>query len=169
MSTPTDTHTFLGEEFLTWLWYRIDTKGGDFELGEGRSVAVAIDDFLAFAPRDDDETEQTLRKGLPTHSHEARAALRNGRRLRKAKLIVAEGAIQFSVTLDGSTMNLAGIKLPDDSEECESQEDRNVERAVHFLLLHELIGKLYEIFLRDRLRTDYLKTSGEKQAQWMAE
>jgi hypothetical protein len=161
-------HAFLGEEFLTWLWFRLDTQGGDFDVGEGRNVAVAIDDFLAFAPRDDDETEQTLRKGLPTHSQEARTALRNGHRLRKAKLIVAEGALQFGATLDGTSMCLSGIKLPEDSEECESAEDRNLERAAHFLHVHELLGLLYDVFLADRLRGDYLRTSGEKQAQWMA-
>ncbi len=162
------THAFLGEEFLTWLWFRIDTTGGDFELGGGRSVAVAIDDFLAFAPGDDDELEQTLRKGMPTHSREARTALRNGRRLRKAKLIVAEGPLQFGVTLDGESLNLSSVKLPDDSEECESAQDRNLERAANFFALHELLGGLYHVFLDDRLRPEYLKTSAERQAQWMA-
>ncbi len=168
MSRDAASHAFLGEEFLTWMWYRLDTKGGDFDVGAGRSIAVAIDDFLAFAPRDDDETEQTLRKGLPTHSQEARTALRNGRRLRKAKLIVAEGPMQFGATLDGTSMCLSGIKLPDDSEDCESQEDRNLERAAHFLHVHELVGQLYDLFLHDRLRPDYLGSSGELQAQWMA-
>ncbi|MEZ5964356.1 MAG: hypothetical protein R3F56_10965 [Planctomycetota bacterium] len=161
-------HAFLGEEFLTWLWYRLETVGGDFDIGEGRHVAVAMDDFLAFAPRDDDETEQTLRKGTPTHSQEARAALRNGRRLRKAKLVVAEGPMQFGATLDGTTMCLSGIKLPDDSEDCESARDRNVERAAGFFLVHELVGHLYTGFLQDRLRPDYARTAGERQAQWMA-
>lgn len=161
-------HAFLGEEFLTWLWYRLDTVGGDFDIGEGRSIAIAIDDFLAFAPRDDDETEQTLRKGTPTHSQEARTALRNGRRLRKAKLIVAEGPMQFGATLDGTTMCLSGVKLPDDSEDCESAHDRSVDRAAGFLHLHELIGHLYDSFLHDRLRPEYLRTDGERQAQWMA-
>ena len=168
MSADHSGHAFLGEEFLTWLWYRLDTTGGDFDVGGGRNVAVAIDDFLAFAPRDDDETEQTLRKGLPTHSQEARTALRGGRRLRKAKLIVAEGPMQFGATLDGASMCLSGIKLPEDSEDCESQEDRNLERAAHFLHVHELLGLLYDGFLQDRLRPEYLRTSGEQQAQWMA-
>jgi hypothetical protein len=161
-------HAFLGEEFLTWLWYRLDTLGGDVEIEEGRAVAYAIDDFLAFAARDDDETEQTLRKGTPTRSQEARTALRNGRRLRKARLIVAEGPLQFGVTVDGSTMCLSAIKLPEDSEACESTTDRNIERAGNFLRLHELVGGLYAVFLRDRLRPDYLRTGGEGQARWMA-
>ena len=57
---------FLGEEFLTWLWHQTETSGGDFELPGNREVGVSLDDFIAFAPRDDDETEHTLKKGSPS-------------------------------------------------------------------------------------------------------
>jgi hypothetical protein len=87
-----DTHGFLGEEFLTWLWFRWETEGGEFTLPGGRVVGVALDDFLSFAAQSDDETEQTLRRGLPTRTAEARTALRQGNRLRKARLLVAEGS-----------------------------------------------------------------------------
>ena len=83
---------FLGEEFLTWLWFRIETEGGDFDLGRDRHVGVSFDDFIAFAPLDNDETEQTLRKGSPSRCAEAAAALRNGRRLTRARLVLAPGA-----------------------------------------------------------------------------
>ena len=29
-------HGFLGEEFLTWLWWKAETAGGEFELSRGR-------------------------------------------------------------------------------------------------------------------------------------
>ncbi len=39
MSTQADgseTHGWLGEEFLTWLWFRWETDGGEFTLPGGR-------------------------------------------------------------------------------------------------------------------------------------
>jgi recombination associated protein RdgC len=159
---------FLGEEFLTWLWYRLENEGGEFDLGEGRIVGVALDDFIVFAPRDDDETEQTLRKGVPTRSAEARAGLRSGHRLKKAKLTLAMSELVWSFTLDASTMGLRSIRLPDDDEAAESPEERSRERAANFLLLHDLVGALYRQFLALRLRTDYLSTDAETQASWMA-
>ena len=159
---------FLGEEFLTWLWYRLETEGGEFDLGQGRVVGVSLDDFIVFAPRDDDETEQTLRKGMPTRAVEARAGLRSGHRLKKAKLILAMGDLQWGLTLDASTMGLGSIKLPDDDEDAEGPEERSRERAANFLLLHEIVGQLYRLFLELRLRADYPSTDGEQQAAWMA-
>lgn len=163
-----ETHGFLGEEFLTWLWFRWETDGGEYTLSGGRVVGVALDDFLAFAAPDEDATEQTLRRGLPTRTAEARTALRQGRRLRKARLLVAEGSRQWSATLDAPTLSLGGVKLPDDAEECESDTDRTADRAANWLALHEIVQALYAHFLQQRLRPDYLKTAGEQQARWMA-
>jgi len=159
---------FLGEEFLTWLWYRLENEGGEFDLGEGRVVGIALDDYIVFAPRDDDETEQTLRKGVPTRSAEARAGLRSGHRLKKAKLTLAMGDLVWTFTLDASAMGLRSIKLPDDDEAAESPEERSRERAANFLLLQELLGLVYRQFLSRRLRSDYLAGEAESQAAWMA-
>ena len=128
---------------------------------------MALDDFLTFAAPSDDETEQTLRHGLPTRTEEARTALRQGRRLRRARMIIAEGPRQWSVTIDGATMRLSGAKMPEDAEECESDNDRNADRTANWLALHELVHSLYAQFLKARLAPDYRKTGAEKQAQWM--
>ncbi|MFO1077501.1 MAG: hypothetical protein U1E73_07220 [Planctomycetota bacterium] len=163
------THGFLGEEFLTWLWYRWETDGGEYALSAGRSVGVALDDFLSFAAPSEDETEQTLRRGLPTRTAEARTALRQGRRLKKAKLIVAEGSRQWLCTLDAPTMTLSGVRLPEDAEDIESPQDRTADRAANWLALHEVVSAVYGVFLRERLGSGYLADGGEKQAQWMAQ
>jgi len=162
------THGFLGEEFLTWLWFRWETDGGEFTTTGGRVVGVALDDLLTFAAPSDDETEQTLRHGLPTRTAEARTALRQGRRLRKARLIIAEGARQWTATLDATTMVLTGVRLPEDAEETESDQDRTADRAANWLLLHEIVRLLYGQFLQQRLAPGYLGAGGEQQAQWMA-
>ncbi|MEO6596314.1 MAG: hypothetical protein ABIP94_16315 [Planctomycetota bacterium] len=163
-----ETHGFVGEEFLTWIWFRWETDGGEFTLPGGRVVGIALDDFLAFSAPSDDETEQTLRRGLPTRTAEARTALRSGRRLKKARLLIAEGSRQWSATLDARTLSLGSVKLPEDAEECESDVDRTADRSANWLALHEIVQALYAVFLRERLRPDYLETAGEQQANWMA-
>jgi hypothetical protein len=164
----TDGLGFLGEEFLTWLWFRIETDGGEFDLGAGRVVGVSFDDFIAFAPRDDDETEQTLRNGLPSRCMEASAALRNGRRLTRARLVFAEGDQTWSTILDGPTLNLTAVKLPEDDADADGALERNLDRIAGFWRLQQLVAQLYREFLRERLRPDYLETTGAAQAGWMS-
>jgi hypothetical protein len=165
--TAVETHGFLGEEFLTWLWFRWETTGGEFTLSGGRVVGIALDDFLTFAAPSDDETVQTLRRGLPTRTAEARTALRQGHRLTKARLLVAESSRQWSAVLDAPTLTLTGVKLPDDDEESTSDADRNADRSANWLALHELVQELYGVFLRERLRPDFKKAVAEPQARWM--
>jgi hypothetical protein len=59
----------------------------------------------------EDETKQTLRRGLPTRTEEARTALRQGHRLGKARLIIAKGERQWTATIDTPSLTLAGVKL----------------------------------------------------------
>lgn len=162
------THGFLGEEFLTWLWFRWETDGGEYDLSAGRRVGIALDDFLAFAAPSDDETEQTLRHGLPTRTAEARTALRQGRRLKKAKLILAEDSRQWVCTLDATTMTLTGVRLPEDAEDADSAADRTADRAANWLALYETVMAVYGQFLRERLGDGYRQGAGEQQASWMA-
>lgn len=164
----TESHGFLGEEFLTWLWFRWETDGGEFTLSGGRVVGVALDDFLSFAAPSDDETEQTLRRGLPTRTAEARTALRQGHRLRRARLLIGEGSRQWAATFDAPTLSCTGVRLPEDAEECESDVDRTADRAANWLALHEILQALYALFLRERLKPDFRATVGEQQAAWMA-
>lgn len=159
---------FLGEEFLTWLWFRLETEGGDFDLGNGRAVGVALDDYICLTPSDEEETLQTLKAGMPTRSAEARTGLRNGRRVQEAKLIIAMGDLQWQFVLHGPSMTLRSVKLPEDDEEAESKEERSRDRAANFTLIQEIVEEVYAVFLRMRLRPEYLENEAEQQAAWMS-
>lgn len=159
---------FLGEEFLTWLWFQFETKGGDFTLPGGRAVGVAIDDLLVFAAGGEDETTQTMRRGLPTRAPESREALRQGHRLAKVRLLIAEGPRQWTVTVDGATMLLGSVKLPEDAEECECAEDRTADRAANWLALRAIVDGLFAKFMRLRAGPDWLQREAVAMGEWMA-
>ncbi len=161
-------HGFLGEEFLTWIWFRWETDGGEFALGDGRTVGVVLDDLLTFVASNDQETEHTLRHGLPTRTPEARTALRAGRRLRKARILVADGTRQWQLTLDANAMSATGVRLPDDDEEATSNEERNADRVANWLQFQEILEALYGVFLKERLRSDFASREGRRMARWMA-
>jgi len=84
------TFDFLGDEFLTWVWWKCDTGEAEF-VRLGSSYGVAFEDLLQFAPCQDQDHVQTLRGGSPTRAAEARTALRRGHLLRKARILIAEG------------------------------------------------------------------------------
>ena len=88
--------------------------------------------------------------------------------LTRAKLLVALGEKQWSVTVDGPTMGLLGVRIPEDDSDVTDSRDRSGERMDGFLLLQEIFAQLYEQFLRKRLTPEYLNEEAELQANWMA-
>lgn len=159
---------WLGQEFLLWLWFRFETAGGEFRLPAGRVVGIAVDDLLAFAPAGTDETAQTMRHGLPTRAPESRAALRHGHRVAKMRLLIAEGARQWAATLDGETLLMGSVKLPEDAEECESSTDRTSDRAANWLGVREIVDGLFAEFMTFRAGPDWMKREAVAMAEWMA-
>src|SRR4030095_5229847 len=116
-----DERAFLGEELLTWLWFRVERGDAEFDLGQGRRVGVALDAPLVLrAAREDDDgkrPEQVLRFGRPLGSPEAAAALGRGKRLARARLIVADGGREWEATFDAESFSLRSARVPNREEE----------------------------------------------------
>ena len=149
--------SFLGEDFLTWMWFRSETGKASFELPGHHSIAVMLDDFLTFGNAENEEMVQTLRHGLPTKAPEAGVALRSGRRLASASLIVAEGDEQWAFMLDARKMDYLSVKCPESDEDAidASAHGDDTSRIQSFLRLSEIMDGIYRIFLAQRLRKEY--------------
>lgn len=166
-------HAFMGEEFLTWLWYRTETKKAVFAMENGDQVGIALDDLLVFGGADENEMQQTLRHGMPTRAMEAAAALKAGKRLRKAKIILAEGNEQWSFTLDGATLGFSSVRCPQPEADDDSMEgsptpqDIDSERMDAFSRLAGHFDGVYRIFLRDRLREGWERSTLQEIRRWI--
>jgi hypothetical protein len=156
---------YLGCELLLWLWWKWETDGGEFSIPSG-IVGIAIDDRVEFEAGDD-ETSMVLRHGLTTQSAEARTALRNGRVPTKARLLVAKGQLQWTVTLDGASLAMGSVGLPEDSDDCETPEDVTADRAENWLGLHTIVEHLFDKFMGDRVSMAWAAKAREI-AEWMA-
>lgn len=161
-------HSFLGQEFLTWLWFQTETQGGEFTISRDRQVGVSLDDLLVFEPRDDTGTTQQLKGCIPSRTHAARLALRQGHRLAKAQLTLAMDCRTWTVTVEGGSLVMGSIKLPEDDAESNSHGEKTEERADNYLDLDAILTELYGQFLEARLAPEYLEVEAKDQAAWMA-
>ena len=166
-----DERAFLGEEWLTWLWYRVERGDAEFDLGSGRRAGVALDAPLVLrAAREDDEgkrPEQALRFGRPLGSPEAAAALARGKRLARARLIVADGGREWEATFDAETFSLRSARVPTSEEE-----DLDARGEEHLAAFHELataLDGIYREFLVERLAPSFRKETLPKWREWTRE
>ncbi|MCX7013212.1 MAG: hypothetical protein NTW86_11755 [Candidatus Sumerlaeota bacterium] len=143
---------FLGAEFLTWLWLRTECDQAPIELEGEDSVDVAFENTMALEAEYGEATAQTLRGAAPGASAEARAALLEGKIVKRAKLHLTQGEMEWAFTLRGETFDFSAIRVPAPKglpfDENVSLRMEAVER------LFALVDKLYAAFLAIRLDAD---------------
>jgi len=141
--------TFMGREFLIWLWWKSEEGYANIELPSFGSVDFWIDDRIRFRTADDNPQVSDIKGGAPATSAEARSALAAGKTIEAARIGLRLKGREFSLEFRGEGLQMAGLKVP---AECkEPGEEQLYERM---FLLEEawgLIDSLFVRFCEDRL------------------
>ena len=102
---------FLGQEFLTWLWWNIEIKK-EFILPDGTSFFLGLGERLALVPLAGHEGARVAIAGRDTNLAEARQSLRQGKLLESARLYIDYGGEEYWFNLDAATLTPHAIRLP---------------------------------------------------------
>jgi hypothetical protein len=140
---------FFGNEFLLWLWHRIETDGGIIKAEGAGEVSVVIDQSLDLECAFGQTGRDGLRGDGPTRMPEAVDALRSGKLPRKVGMILETGGRQFQFTLSAESLGCSGVKMPE-IEEAENPRVVFEERIVMLRDLCKAIDGLFFSFLRLR-------------------
>jgi len=146
---------FLGREFLTWLWHRVETDEGMFDLDSGASTAVTMHKLMQLDCPYGLAGKDTFRADAPGRLAEARLALRLGKMPTKLALIMADRSEETSLVLDGATWTISGM-VPAKGD---PDDDASI-LAGRFSAMRDAartIDLLFETFLRIRLGSAWPK------------
>lgn len=145
-----------GQDFLTWLWFVAEARGGMVKLADLGDWAVMVEGPLLFIHEGGGAHEAVLRRGEPLVSAEAKAALLAGKKLRRAKLTLARGNASWSCTFDASAFTLRSLRLPEstdggaDGKEKLDAVSRFQSRMLHLDLFQNALLSLYDRFVDER-------------------
>jgi len=137
-----------GQDFLTWLWFYSEARGGMIKLPSGGDFAVMIEGPLTFVLEGQGAHETVLRRGSPAISAEAKIALLSGKKLRKARLLLARGEDTWQVSLDAESFTFRGLKLPE-SEKLEPI-SRFQERMTSMTTFTTAFLEIFDRFMKER-------------------
>jgi len=139
-----------GQDFLTWLWFNAEARGGRFRSAAGEEYGLAIEGPLVFAMEGEGAHETVLRKGSPLLSAEARTCLLSGKKLQRAKLLLARGDQLWSVGLDADAWVFRGLRLPENEEKILDPVARFQDRMTGIRLFLDLFFDLFDRFVAER-------------------
>ncbi len=149
---------FLGQEFLTWLWWKSEERGGSVALeGEG-DITVVFEKHMLLESGEGDSSEKIICSGLQAELQEARTGLQMGKKLEQARILINQNSYEFSFTMTGSLMEFRNVRLPkteasetEKSDNPEEVEGMILERLYLFEELVKLVNELFRMFLAVRV------------------
>ena len=156
-----------GREFLMWLWYSSEKRGGLANVPEVGEIAFMVEGPLTFVMEGKGAHEITLRKGEPMLSAEARTALLSGKKLKKAKVQFVRGEEIWAFTFDADEFVFRSLKLP--QTETFDRVGKFQERMVLLETFRHCFFHLFQEFIKERDASATWKKTKEAMRQWVAE
>jgi hypothetical protein len=155
---------FLGNEFLLWLWYALETEGDGIALSDGTEATVMLANSLVLeCPRAQTGKESITHEG-PSRLPEARRAIQAGKLPRKTGLILVRHDMQYECTLQAETLAVGSARLP--APEASEERARLEERVTQIRHLVETLDLLYDAFGAKRASDDWGKELSRMQ-KWL--
>ena len=155
----------LGMDFFTWLWFTWEKEGGVYHLPDGREFGVMLEGPLTFFREGQGAHEALLRKGSPLNSREAGTALLCGKKLKRAKVVIAHSDEVFSATVDAD-FAFRSLKLPK-GEQTEAA-GRFEERMLFIETFWSAWLSLFDRFLDVRTDAHAWPKTLDAMRQWIA-
>jgi hypothetical protein len=154
-----------GLDFLTWLWFFSEVRGGVFRSGQG-DFAVALEGPLMFVMEGDGAHETRLRRGEPLLSAEAKASLCSGKKLRRARVRLVQDDREWTTEFDAEDFAFRGTKLPK-GEELDAV-SRFQDRMLLTQTLVQAVLSLFDLFLEERLTPDRWAATLREMRVWVS-
>lgn len=140
--------SFLGREFLTYLWWLSETAEGLAPRSGGASIEFVIHRALHMECPFGLSGKTSIRTDAPTGCPESRDALAAGKLPVRMDLLLALNGEEITLTLDARRWSLSGLRLPRSQ-----QRDPDAVLEERFLRLRDVVSawdELFETFLLRR-------------------
>ena len=165
-------YRFLGNEFLTWLWYLVEKEKyfSLFNTGEPEEpFSLHIGNRLVLENRQNEGLETITIKGDDAGLEEGVLALRKGALVSEINLKYSRGSQQWSLSLKGESLNISNLKFPD-TKIVETKPDIEAAALDKIFLTEkivDLIEGLFCRFVKQRLSPQWKEETLVEIRQWI--
>ena len=145
-------YRFLGNEFLTWLWYLIENGKVVSLLNVEESkpadpFSLRIGNRLVLENRQNEGLETITIRGDDAGLEEGVLALRKGALVSESNLRYSQGSQQWTFTLKGESLNISNLKYPD-PKIIQTKTDLEAAALDKILMTEKIIGLVESFFCR---------------------
>lgn len=140
--------SFLGQEFLTWLWFQSESQG-QITLPSG-DIAILFQPKMRLESGAGEALEQiTCKGGTTSDFQEAKIGMRKGKKIEQATVVISSPELDWRFTIKGSSLEISGVKLPKSMGEADADDNYGhiLDRISLVVKLHDLLDELFGKFM----------------------
>lgn len=138
---------YLYREFLTWLWFKAEEKGGTVKLPQGDEINIELGRRLVLTTGEGEYAETIICHGLHTDNREAKIALTKGKMISEARLKISRDSLDWELTLKGDRLQFQSVRPPVvREEEEEASQGLAIDRIYMIDNLMDIIDALFRVF-----------------------
>jgi len=148
---------FLGDEFLTWLWFVIEQDRSLLEKLDPELTSFEIGNRIVLKKRRKKAVERITIKGEDADLDEAKLALKKGALVAEFNLIYRSAQQKWQFTLKGESLNLSSLKTPQTAppEGPDDLEAMVLEKIFLYDKILQFLEKSYKHFIKLRISNNW--------------
>ena len=162
-------YKFLGNEFLTWLWFIVENDGERLNKIEEELVSLNIGNRIVLENKINDAVETITILGDDAGLEEGIISLGKGAVVIEINLLYKSGDNEWRFTIKGESMNISNLKIPETAivESSEDIEGMVLEKAYLYEKVTKLIDNLFNEFIKLRVSGKWTESVVPQIRKWI--
>ncbi len=163
-------YQFLGNEFLTWLWFMIETDQNRLRQYDPDLLSLNIGSRMVLENTRNNAKETIIIKGDDANLEEGLVALKKGAVVTEMHLSYKTVGQHWLFSLKGESLNISNLKLPETGP-VETPEDLEGVVIEKVYLLEKVIGlvnNLFSQFIKLRVSDTWRNQTVSRIRNWSA-
>jgi len=146
-------YKFLGEEFLTWLWFVIEKDQNLIKNFDQNFVALEVGNRIVFENRRKESEERITIKGDGASLEEGILALKKGALVTELNMVYRSSELRWQFTVKGESLNISSLNIPVTGlpESTEDIEGVVLEKIFLYDKILKLLENLFTHFVKLRV------------------
>ena len=169
VSVAYNRYKFLGNEFLTWLWFIMDADQTSIVKTNKDMVSLEMDNRIVLENSLDNRVENIRIKGDDAGLEEAKLSLQKGGVVTELNFSLKTGEHEWKFNIKGESLNISSLKSPETGriEKKDDIEGAVLEKIYLYEKVVSLVENLYKQFIQMRISDKWNSETVPRIKKWI--
>jgi len=149
----------LGQDFLTWLWFKSEVRQGEMETSQGEVFSLVMEQRISVQGGEGESRDTAQSSGPRSELREAMLGLKTGKKVNRARIKIEVDSEAWQLQLKAEDFSASGLKTPKvQTSEAGEDEDPDAAFLEKIYLMErafDLVDDLFGQFLRLRMSGEW--------------